>query len=503
MILAFALVGGSGGCGAGARPAAAPSAVTAQPLRVPAAPALRVRLVARAALTAPTRINFALPLARGAITEVERVRVTAGGRELPAARRGLARYPDGSWRSVQLQLEVAPGTDELELELGAPGQLAPALQPAASLYDADGLPAVLALLPAEHLAASGLAGLPAIPSAPLAGTPLAAWTRLCDYQKWGSERFLAARAKKDVWLYDRATALLRGYLITGDRAPLEAGLREAALYRDGLTLDAMGAVRASPVPGAADDLKYHYAQGMALAYLLTGDDRYREGAEAVALRMDALQGKSPGYDGGDDFWTERFAGFALLALEWAALVSDDRAAGFTALAESIVVPALRQQDTYPLGYTDRDARCFAHSATAHTEPYGYDGCSPWMSAILADGLYAHALRTGGERAEAVYRALVKLGRSIARDGRDPATGKPYYWMGVPAGKHELDEYEEHWGESAFLVALAWWLDGKRDPALRRAADELVTGLDSRGEVGQLRSFNWQCRTAVLTPALLR
>ena len=38
--------------------------------------------------------------------------------------------------------------------------------------------------------------------------------------------------------------------------------------------------------------------------------------------------------------------------------------------------------------------------------------------------------------------------------------------------------------------------------LRAAADQLVTGVRDRGEVGQLRSFNWQCRSAVMTPALL-
>jgi hypothetical protein len=32
---------------------------------------------------------------------------------------------------------------------------------------------------------------------------------------------------------------------------------------------------------------------------------------------------------------------------------------------------------------------------------------------------------------------------------------------------------------------------------------LVEGFASRGEVGQLRSFNWQCRSAPMTPTFLR
>ena len=489
------------GCGGRATGPATPAAVVAA-VTVPD-PSLRVTLVPRAPLPGPTRVNFAVPLAAGALRDEQAIRVRARGAELPAARRGLARYPDGSWRSVQLQLDIAPGTEQLELALGQPGLRGPELVPVASLVDAQGLPAVWALLPPAHLAASGLAGPLAVPVAEVAGTPLDAWRKVCEYPRWGTDAFLVGAARREVWLYDRVTAMLRGYVLTGQLAPLESALREVTLYRDGLAFDAAGAVTSLAVPDAKDELKYHYSQGLAMHYLLTGDERSREAAEAVALRVEVLQGKSPGYDGGDDFWTERFAGFSLLAFEWAHVVSDDRAAYFAQLADAVVTASLHTQDSYPPGYTDQQARCFAHSATAHTEPYGYDGCSPWMSAILADGLHSYAARVGGARGAAVHASLIKLGRAIARDGRDPKTGRPYYWMGVGGTRGEPDEYDEHWGESAYLVALAFWLDGKRDAGLRRAADELVTGLRERGEVGQVRSFNWQCRTAVLTPAFLR
>ena len=45
--------------------------------------------------------------------------------------------------------------------------------------------------------------------------------------------------------------------------------------------------------------------------------------------------------------------------------------------------------------------------------------------------------------------------------------------------------------------------GKTDTQLRAAADALVTGTRTLGETGQLRSFNWQCRSAVATPYFLR
>jgi len=39
--------------------------------------------------------------------------------------------------------------------------------------------------------------------------------------------------------------------------------------------------------------------------------------------------------------------------------------------------------------------------------------------------------------------------------------------------------------------------------LRQVADALVAGMKSKGTAGQIRSFNWQCRSAVMTPALLK
>lgn len=493
---------GAAGCGARTAAVATPSTVVAHGEAPAARAALVVRLVrSSAARPESERLNFAVPLAAGALRDESLIRVTAAGREVPAARRGLARHPDGSWRSVQLQLELEPKVEALELELGRAGLRGTSMQPVSALLDEQGLPKVWALLPAVHLAASGLFG-PAVPWAELAGTPLEAWRKVCDYQAWDTEKFLTGVSRREVWLYDRVTAMLRGYALTGERGPLVSALREAELYRAGLRRDAQGQLIGLAVPTADGDPKYHYSQGLALTYLLTGDDRYREAAETVALRMEQLIGARPGFDGEGDFWTERFAGFALLAFEWATIVSDDRSAHFAQLADLVVRESLRTQDSYPPGYTDQAARCFAHSAAAHSEPYGYDGCSPWMSAILAEALYSHADRVGGERAKAVHASLIKLGRMLARDGRDP-TGRPYYWMGVGTDKDERDDYDEHWGESAYVVAMAYFLDGKRDAALRRAAEELVAGLRERGVAGHVRSFNWQCRAAVLTPAFLR
>lgn len=468
------------------------------PDAAPIEPAFMVHLVPAAGASGAQVVSFAIPLAPGYLHDATAIRVAHGGADLAAARVPLATHPDGSLASVLVQVEVTlTGEADLAIEVGGRGGGDRAAVPVADTLAGDGTPRVWALLPATWLAASGAFGA-IVPQAAVAGTPLDAWGGVCDYARWDTDAFVAGMASRDVWLFDRVTAMYRGYAITGDLEPLRSAYREAGIYLGGVT--GTGAATRIGVPGAADDLKYHYTQGLALHYLTTGDARYREAAENVAVRAHDLWA-DPGYASGDDFWTERHAGFGLLAYEFAARVSDDRAAMFAGWAEQAVTAYLATQAAYPASWTDRDARCFAHSATAHGESYGYDGCSPWMSAILADGLAAYAARVGGSAATAVGASLVQLGRIVARDGLDPS-GKPYYWMGLGRAG-EVDDFDEHWGESAYLVALAWHFAGRTDGALRASADALVAGLRDHGEAGQLRSFNWQCRSAVQTPAYLR
>jgi hypothetical protein len=187
---------------------------------------------------------------------------------------------------------------------------------------------------------------------------------------------------------------------------------------------------------------------------------------------------------------------------WARIVTDDQAAVFEQLATSHVEAYLAMQATYPAGWTDPAARCFAHTAAAHGEDYGTWGCSPWMSAILAEGLDAYATEIRGASAPAARAAIVKLGKIIARDGLDK-TGKPYYWMGIGGIADEVDGDDEHWGESAYVIAMAWRHGGRSDAALKAAAIELLVRLQAEGISPHTRSFNWQCRAAVAAPYYLR
>jgi hypothetical protein len=465
-----------------------------------------VHLVPSQGVTGTQRVNLGLPLPAGQLTDAARVRVLKGSQELPAARRALAKYADGSLRSVQIQFDTTmAGEADVELRVGGmpTTQALTSVSVDTTLVNANGEqgPRVWAVLPAAWLSASGFAG-PLVPESDVASTASAAWASLCDYERWGTAAFLAAGYETDraVWLFDRGTALYRGYARRGDIGPLRSAYIETSMYRNRITGSGTGTRNGLPA-GGADDVKYAYSQNLALHYLLSGDDRYRESAEGMALGMSQLW-ISPGYAGGSDFWSDRHAGFGLLAYVWAMIVSDDMNADFRKLADTAVDAYLSLQSTYPPGYTDTEARCFAHTADAHGESGAYFGCSPWMSASLGDALEQDARETDATRASAVRASQVKLGRILARRGIQP-DGRPYYFMGVSTTENMLDEYDEHYGESAYLIAMAWFYSGKTDAALRTAADTLLGKLRSDGTIPHVRSFNWQCRSAIAGPWFLR
>jgi len=480
-------------------PAVAPAAVAA-----PTSTVLEVKLHPAAGVAGSQLVNFAVPMPKGLLFDPDEVRVLSRGTELPAARRELALHPDGSVRSVQLQVttEVSDGA-VLQVRLGESPTTAaqPLVDVASTLARADGTagPRVWVRLPARWLSATGVTG-PQVTAASVEGTELDVFDTVCDYDRYGVDAFLPLQGNKDVWLYDRGTALYRGYARQGDLSSLQSAYRETAMYRNQIS-GADAATRIA-VPSAVNDVKYHYAQNLAIHYLLTGDDRFRESAEDIAARVYELW-RDPGYAGGADFWTERNAGFSLLAYVWARIVTDDEAALLDQRADEAANAYLAVQNTFPASWTDRAARCFAHTAEAHGESYGTWGCSPWMSAILADALDQYATeREGTAAATSAREAIVRLGTILARDGRD-AEGKPFYWMGVGSARDEVDGYDEHWGEPAYVIAMAYFHGGKQDPSLRATALELLTGLQQHGSVPHLRSFNWQCRSAVAAPYYLK
>jgi hypothetical protein len=457
------------------------------------------------------RINFGLPLPPGVLSNLA-IRIRVGGAEVPSGRRGLATWPDGSWRAVQVQVEQDVAAANLTVELGAAPTLPDLpLVPVVDTLIAETVggvsfmvPRVWVRLPAEWLSSSGVFGR-LIPESASQLAPASTWARHCNYTQWNTLSFLNAGAQsaREYWLYDRGTVFYRGYARRGDLATLQSAYRETGLYFSRVTL--AGASASLNLPqGAGTDAKYVYAQNLAYHYLLSGDDRFREAAEGVATLADGLW--DPGYQAGQH-WTERHAGFTLLALVHAAQISDDRGADLWSRAQARVDAYLAVQSGYTEtpAHTQAMARCFAHDKVAADEDGNYPAnlvCSPWMSAILAEALDSYGLERGGNDRALVEASLIALGRRLAAADNVSGEGQPHYVLGVD-GLAVPDDYHEHWGEVAYVVALADLLSGHTDAALGAAALRLAEGFDQLGEVGQLRSFNWQCRGSVSTPALLR
>jgi hypothetical protein len=149
--------------------------------------------------TGVQRVNFAVPLPLGMVKDETAVKILAGSSELPVATKGLAKYDDGSWRSIQVQVDVdVDAIGKLAVKLGVLGPGGLSLVDVSTTLTGSGNnvhPKVWALLPTAVLTASGVAG-PLIPQADVAGTSLDAWRTLCDYGQWDTDQFLVNAAAR-------------------------------------------------------------------------------------------------------------------------------------------------------------------------------------------------------------------------------------------------------------------------------------------------------------------
>ncbi len=452
---------------------------------------LDVQLVPQVGVHGVQRIAFGLPLPEGVVTDTEKVRVERDGIEIPSSRVVLARWLDGSIESVGIQIDrEMDGASSVVVTLGIPstaGPIRPIPIEDTMLDPKDEAvgPNVWVRLPPGWLLATRIAG-PEVAERAVDGTLFDGWNYLCDYGRWGAAAPPASLAA--TYMYDRATVFYRGYVRHPDLPTYIEAYRVAARYR-GL-LYGHGAETRVVIPGAVDDPQMYYAQGLALTYLMTGDTRYRESAEDVA---DALAVLWPAAQRRPDVpgWTEQKAGLALLTWVWAMEVSDDRADVYRALADDAVDTWLAAQR--PLRGGPSDEGCFPH---LRPNDGGYYGCSPWQSALLAEALEAYATVRGGDRADRARSAIVKLGRMIANDSI--AAWGPVDFVGIDGVHFDGMHDDERWGDTAYVVALAFAEDGRRDVGLYTTALDLVGSVRYRATASDVTSFDRQCRTAPAT-----
>jgi hypothetical protein len=161
-----------------------------------------------------------------------------------------------------------------------------------------------------------------VPQAAITGTPLDAWGGVCDYARWDTDAFVAGSASRDVWLFDRVTAMYRGYAITGALEPLRSsvprgrhlpGRRHRRPARDADRRAGRGRRSQVPLqPGPRLALPHHRRRP------LPRGRRERRGARPRLVDRPGLRRRRRLLDRAP-------RRLRLLAYEYAARVSDDRA----------------------------------------------------------------------------------------------------------------------------------------------------------------------------------
>jgi hypothetical protein len=496
-------------------------AAAERPTAVKPAPRVEVTLLARAAHPENELVSFGVPLPPGFLSDPSLVRVVdVAGAELPAAVRVLEPWRidgrEGTIRSVlvQLQMNFAKSRRQKASVLFGKArsktrqEIVPVVE---TLLDRDGLvgPRVWATLPAKWLSDSWIVG----PQVPASGSgSLAAYDRWVELNFPASLRYLRS-TEYDHWLYDRPTCYYKMYVRTGDLKFLRAAYESAHFVRLHTRMEGTNP-GVFTVKDIKDDLKYVYPRAMHIHYLLTGDDRALEAGKVMARLW--LDGWQPGYRPGqhnapkvgDSGWAERYEGYGLLGVLDGWEMTGDRAYWDRArhYADAIYEHQTRPPDGHPADGSFRTSRNTGKGFSA--------GSSPWMTAILLDGVFQYWLATGDSRASGIVTRWCDF---LDRYGMVSDGSQAYYIIRSPfsdPGSPPSDigpDMELHNPEVAYMFAMGIYFsdDAARRAAYRKRFDNafrLATVLDhdnvldhraiqGRELDSSVRSFSWSFQSS--------
>ncbi len=428
--------------------------------------------------------SFGVPFGPDVLSDDRQIRVVAtDGQELPAYTRPLAHWwidgRKGAIRSVLVQFE-APAATQVTLSWDRPRTKSrDALTPIAetqSIETADGFdfhrPKVLALLPPGWLCASRVAWQ----QVPAAENTEAPWfDRHLVEQFPASTRNIATKSV-EAHLYDRPATYSKIYVRHGEEKVLLAALRSNDFYLQNLGAEGFFQLKKG-------DHKYVYSEGSAIMYLLTGDERYKEGV-LRALKSWA-QWKRIEYKG-QGFWTERHAGTGLAAYLHAYELTGEPE--HLAMAKRFF-EAVYSLQVSPLDGKEPDG-AWLHTGESHSDGNGWT-TSPWMSALLMDSIWKLWMITGDARCPASLAMYAKFANTHAVT---PDRKGVYYMANSPGrGKSENAESPPHNMEACYVLALGYWLSGGTDKAFLDTIQTLWPPLMKDGANSPGRKFNWRFR----------
>jgi hypothetical protein len=515
--------------------------------------AVRLHPTETVAPGAPTLVTFGVPFTRGSLApeRLATVRVLRNGAEVPAYVEQLtpwrhardARLDGASVRVARVQIVHTfsarfPASETVTVEWGvrARARSLPSLADPRSAWHlvttgsfeaADGVsePDVYAVLPSDHLADGALRAarmLPMDPSVPEEREDpevieaVGHWPGYVELDRAAKNNFYTVLNEDDPrvteenrcpykvdyepWLYDRAAAMFVLAMRGGSFKALREAVRAAEFYRGqlwpaGTDPESVVGVFKLKVPDpfgyvGGNGAMYSYAECLAYAHWLTGDDLAREAVPLVASAHEAND-EPTRWDPSLDEWTERHTAFRLLANTVAFELFGGEVYRERVLEQS--GDFMWHQDgaggQLPAGRVD--------GALYHYGLQHHDGeedalvASTWMLALTTDAMVrAYAVTEEPAIAEFVLRAAVWQEAVLKEDAGhlyDTYEGTlryPAYLVRTDGAPDRRDGGEADVVEHSLdvAVAIAWGayfgeLLGRPDPALSRAAADLYAAYD--------------------------
>lgn len=302
------------------------------------------------------------------------------------------------------------------------------------------------------------------------------------------------------WLYDYPATLYGLYFVTGDTTWKHAAHKAAQEYAS--HIDIHGFYDRKP-----NDTKYLAPLGLYLDSLL-----YPYAANpshhALTRLYQASLNWDPDYGPFRGFWTERHQAAALMV----AVVHWERTQTPAAHARvEAIINATHKMIFEPI--TNQVTGCAAHRHQSHEgskKPYAV--CSPWMSVLLADGLWRYWRLTGDTQSANMIKALGDFILNIGTYQVKRKYGQltvPYYLKSLePKFKLEINGWTDvqHNCDVASLLVRAGYMHkqaGSNSQPYRLLADELLKGCERETiknrtpdkkprpwPISPLRKFNW-------------
>lgn len=302
------------------------------------------------------------------------------------------------------------------------------------------------------------------------------------------------------WLYDYPATLYGLYFVTGDTTWKHAAHQAAQTYAS--HIDSNGFYDRKP-----NDVKYLALLGLYLDSLLY-PYATNPSHDVLTRLYRASLSWDPEYGPFRGFWTERHQAAALMA----AVIHWERTHTPAAQARvAAIIHATHRMIFEPI--TAQVTGCAAHRHQSHEgskKPYAV--CSPWMSVLLADGLWRYWRLTGDTQSATMIKAL---GDFILHQGTYQVKRKygqltvPYYLKSLePKFKLEINGWTDvqHNCDVASLLVRAGYMHkqaGKNAQPYRVLADELLKGCERETiknrtpdkkprpwPISPLRKFNW-------------